>query len=398
MACLFYILYIMKYFSHLNSAAEMIRLYDGRQPFHLYSKDFFKQNKKYGSKDRKSIAHLCYCYFRIGHTLQDESIADRILYGLFLCSDTTTEALQSLKPEWNEQVGIPVKDKCKMFSLEYPALNLFPLLNELSDGIEREPFNLSHLQQPDLFIRIRPGYRDSAIKKLEESAIHYSMPAGDCIAIPNTTKIDAIFDMNKEVVVQDYSSQRISGFIQLTIENVKSSLQVWDCCAASGGKSILANDILKDIELTVSDIRASILINLKKRFAEAGINQYKSFIADLTKPGLQLKKENYQLIIADLPCSGSGTWGRTPEQLCYFDENTINEYSAIQKKIVANIIPCLEKKGYLLYITCSVFKKENEDMVKWLQSAYRLELIKMEILKGYTIKADTMFAALLIKK
>jgi 16S rRNA (cytosine967-C5)-methyltransferase len=385
----------MKYFSHLNSAVEIIRLYDGRQPFHLYSKDFFKQNKKYGSKDRKSIAHLCYCYFRMGKTLTDKPIADRIITGLFLCSDKTTEALQSLKPEWNKQLGMSVKDKCKMLSVEYSSLNLFPLLNELSDGIDQESFNLSHLQQPDLFIRIRPGYKDAVIKKLKQATIHYSMPAADCIAMANTTKIDAILEINKEVVIQDFSSQRVGELLSLVEEHSRSPIKVWDCCAASGGKSIMAKDILKDIELTVSDVRESILINLKKRFAEAGITQYKSFIANLTKPGLSLRKENSQLIIADLPCTGSGTWGRTPEQLCYFDEKSIDGYSLLQKKITATIIPCLQKNGCLLYITCSVFKKENEDMVKFLQEKYRLELIKMEILKGYTIKADTLFAALL---
>lgn len=52
--------------------------------------------------------------------------------------------------------------------------------------------------------------------------------------------------------------------------------------------------------------------------------------------------------------------------------------------------------GYLLYITCSVFKKENEDMVSFIQQQ-GFELVKMELLKGYDIKADSMFAALLRK-
>ena len=392
---MFYIPRVMKYFSHLNSAAEMIRLYDGKQPFHQFSKVFFSRNKKYGSKDRKSITHLCYCYFRMGQAMKDEPIADRIIAGLFLCAEKTNETLQSLKPEWNEQVDICIKEKCKMLSIEYPALNLFPLLNELSDGIDKESFNLSHLHQPDLFIRIRPGYKDSVINKLEASAINYSIPATDCIAMSNTTKIDAILTINKEAVIQDYSSQRVSELLSLTGAHSKFPIKVWDCCAASGGKSILAKDVLKDIELTVSDVRESIVVNLKKRFLEAGIDRYKSFIADISKPGTE---KMYQLIIADVPCTGSGTWGRTPEQLCYFDEKAIKEYSALQKKIVGNIIPCLEKKGCLLYITCSVFRKENEAMIQLLQEEYPLELVTMEVLKGYTMKADTMFAALLVKR
>jgi 16S rRNA (cytosine967-C5)-methyltransferase len=49
----------------------------------------------------------------------------------------------------------------------------------------------------------------------------------------------------------------------------------------------------------------------------------------------------------------------------------------------------------LVYITCSVYKAENEDIVTWLQEKQQLKLLKMENIKGYQQKADTMFAALL---
>ena len=71
------------------------------------------------------------------------------------------------------------------------------------------------------------------------------------------------------------------GFFNTAIEN--HSLAVWDCCAASGGKSILLTDILKQkIELTVSDIRETILKNLHQRFKSAGIINYESFVTDLS--------------------------------------------------------------------------------------------------------------------
>ena len=57
----------------------------------------------------------------------------------------------------------------------------------------------------------------------------------------------------------------------------------------------------------------------------------------------------------------------------------------------------LEPEGYLLYITCSVFKKENEEVVEFIKEKFNLHIIKMELLKGYDKKADTMFAALMKK-
>jgi 16S rRNA (cytosine967-C5)-methyltransferase len=147
----------------------------------------------------------------------------------------------------------------------------------------------------------------------------------------------------------------------------------------------------------VSDVRESILLNLKKRFAEAGISGYKNFVADLSTADYRLPATGYQLIIADLPCSGSGTWGRTPEYLRFFNKEQIVEYSALQKKIASNVITQLQPSGYLLYITCSVYKKENEDVVNFLNQNYNLEIIEMKLLKGFEQKADTMFAVLLRK-
>ena len=75
----------------------------------------------------------------------------------------------------------------------------------------------------------------------------------------------------------------------------------------------------------------------------------------------------------------------------------IETYSALQKAIVSNVINCLKPGGALLYITCSVFAKENEEIVNHLTGKYNLQLDKMELLKGYELKADTMFTALLRK-
>jgi 16S rRNA (cytosine967-C5)-methyltransferase len=66
----------------------------------------------------------------------------------------------------------------------------------------------------------------------------------------------------------------------------------------------------------------------------------------------------------------------------------------LQKKIIENIVPYVKPGGKLLYITCSVFKKENEDIAAYAEEKFKLILNRIEVLKGYEMKADTMFAAL----
>ncbi|MEI9947233.1 MAG: Fmu (Sun) domain-containing protein [Chitinophagaceae bacterium] len=388
----------MHFHSHLNSAVQILTAYGGEEPFASFLKKYFSANKKHGSKDRKYISHLCYCFFRLGKSLPDLPMEEKIVVALFLCSEKPNDFLKNLKPEWNEKADASIGEKLSI--LNYPLLikEIFPWKDELGDNIDHKKISESFLTQPDLFLRLRPGREKIVLLKLKNAGIKFNQTNHSCVALPNATKIENVIELNKEAVVQDQSSQRISEFIEiLKPETINHQLKIWDCCAASGGKSILVKDILSDIDLVVSDLRQSILINFKKRFEEAGIANYKSFITDLSLSSPVIPHSPFELIIADVPCTGSGTWGRTPEQLYFFNSREIERYSQLQKKIISNIIPHLLPGGYLSYITCSVFKKENEDIIEFIRQQTNLEIIKMENLIGYERKADTMFAALLRK-
>jgi len=383
----------MKHFSYLNSAAAIIENYNGSQPFHLFIKDFFRQYKKYGSKDRKQISHLCYCYYRLGEYARNKPVQQCICEALFLCSGTPNELLEAINPAWNNQVLLTIEEKCALLQIPPGSLNIFPSTGQLSNDIDIAAFNISHLVQPDTFIRIRPGQLQTVTDKLTQAKVYFKVLNPQCIQLPAATKLDELLHLNKEAVIQDYSSQQ-TGLLMELVAAAGAVHNVWDCCAASGGKSILAKDTLGNFHLTVSDIRPAILANLAKRFREANITNYNSLQADLTKPFTKNLPQNADLIIADAPCTGSGTWGRTPERLTWFDEKEIDSYSRLQQKIVSAVLPSLKQGGYFLYITCSVFKKENEDLAAFIMQNPGMQLIQKEILKGYPLKADTMFAAL----
>ncbi len=381
------------YHAHLEAAKKILSSYTGDEPFHLTLKTYFRNNKKHGGRDRKSIAALCYNFFRLGYAYKNLEPEKRILLGSLVA-----EKFISGKPEGNiddVKVDLKTAQETERFDINI-STDIFPFVKELSDGIDAAKFNSSFLFQPDTFLRIRPGAKVSVKEKLAKAEIAYAMPAEDCISVKNATKIEDILAIDKEVQVQDYNSQRTGDMIRF-IDKDGTIKSVWDCCAASGGKSIMAVDLLQNIELTVSDKRGNILDNLKSRFAKAGIKDFISFIADLSHQAVTDYDEKFDLVIADLPCTGSGTWSRTPEQLYYFKRDKIGEYSRLQKAISNNIIQSVRKGGYLLYITCSVFKKENEEVVEFLREKFNLKLVKMELLKGYEMKADSLFVALLQK-
>ena len=385
-----------RYHSYINSSKEILALYDGGEPFSIFIRKYFSQHKKFGSRDRKTISHLCYCFFRLGKWRQELDPEERILTGLFLCSNESNEILEQLKPGWNKFITGETRDKLPMIGEPIREQEIFPWINELSPELDTKAFIHSHLQQPDLFLRLRPGFENTVRKKLSDAGISFCFINEHCLALPNSTKLDEMIDLDKEAIVHDYNSQRIGEFLELADTGLnKRAYRIWDCCAGSGGKSLLLYDLNPSIHLTVSDIRESIIVNLKNRFQNAGVKKYKSFIADLSIPNFKPQTSDFELIICDAPCTGSGTWSRTPEQLYFFTEDKISKYQDLQKKILENACRAIRPGGYLLYSTCSVFKKENDEVVEWLKNNFQLRTIKTGLLKGYDKKADTLFAALL---
>lgn len=380
--------------NYIQMALALIERYDGATPLSAFLKQYYAQNKKHGSRDRKLISHLVYTYYRLGKYAATNQ-QQRLLIALFLSEPADSQWSVCLPEAWQQMMQASLGEKCSYLQTQNLTITpaaIFPWIEGLSEGIEKEAFVWQHLQQPDLFLRVRPGRMKKVVEALNTNTIAFEAD-GNCLRVANGTKIDQLLTINKDVVVQDRSSQQVSNLFSYFQE--ASIKKVWDCCAASGGKSILLIDTLPGIQLSVSDIRATILHNLRQRFAEAGIAQFQSFLADLSQP-LPVKQQ-YDAIICDVPCSGSGTWGRTPEQLSLFETTEINRYTQLQATIAGNTIPHLKQGGYLLYITCSVFAAENEMNVNKLAEQHSLKLVTHEVLTGYQHKADTMFAALLQK-
>jgi 16S rRNA (cytosine967-C5)-methyltransferase len=406
----------VKFDNQLRHATAIIDAYKGEMPLHAWLKSFFRDNKQMGSRDRKLLSSLVYGYHRLGHAIRSMPTDERIITALFLCGAVPGDFLQYFRDDWNERISLPLREKIAFFQsqpegADFRIADIFPWKDELSPGIDHEAFCLSFLRQPDLFLRIRPGYQQDVLTKLETVPHQFIPPF--TVRLPNGFNVEDHFTPDHEVVIQDYSSQLIASFFPappVPSANPRTELPLlasaassralfptsfWDACAASGGKSILAHDYYPDMSITVSDVRESILHNLKGRFHAAGIKKYEAFPADLTRevPPAAEAAATADLILADAPCTGSGTWGRAPEELCFFNPAKILRYSTMQQQILTHIAPNLAPGAWLIYSTCSVFKKENEDIAAFLRENFGLEQDKMENIKGYDLQADTMFAA-----
>lgn len=387
----------MRYANQLKTFLRILDEYPQDTPLTRFLPVFFRANKQMGSNDRKAAANFIYNYFRIGKAVAELIPSERLFVAEFLCNTSATPFLEELKPEYNSKIELSVDEKISFLNTEGVTFKLddvFPFNKHLSDGIDRAAFLKSYFIQPDLFIRIHPGKEGLVKSKLEGAEVKFDEISTHTLRLPNGTKLDHLFQgVASSFEVQDLSSQRAGGFFK-----AQKWDYWWDACAASGGKSLLLHHLEPSVKLLVSDVRESILENLDERFRNAGITKYQKKIIDLLQnPDPVLHDFAFDGIILDAPCTGSGTWGRSPEMISQFKEGRIHSFQNLQRLIIQNVIKYLKPGKPLIYITCSAFKEENEENVAFLQSEFGLKLEEQRVFKGYEDKADTMFAARLIK-
>ncbi len=385
----------MKAINQLKTFQRILDEYPAETPLSKFLPGFYRQNKQMGSTDRRIAGRLVYNYFRLGKASPGLPADERLFIAEFLCNTQLNSFLQHFKPEWAACIGFTMAEKLAMVKATHPEFDLntlFPWTAQLSAGVDKDAFLRSFFVQPDLFIRVYKGFENQVKAALATAEIIFKDEGNGCFSLPNGTRLDTLIPNQNWYEVQDHSSQQTAQLYKPQKWDAW-----WDACAASGGKSLLLHDLEPTVKLVVSDIRESILSNLDERFQQAGLTKYQKKLLDLTQNNdLLLHDYAFDGIILDAPCSGSGTWGRTPEMISQFDTHKIEFFQRLQQSIVRNVVKYLKPGKPLIYITCSAFKAENEDVVSFIVKELGLKLEEQKVLKGYENKADTMFAARLI--
>jgi 16S rRNA (cytosine967-C5)-methyltransferase len=358
--------------------------YNGELPLALFLKNYYRQYPILGGRDRKLLTAMAYSWYRCSKGIVtrggETTIEEKVKISLQICN---SDAFASL----------PQTDSISLNETSFSRDLLFPFDIPFSNGITKNEWLQSMQSQPDLFIRIRKD-KGKVISLLNEKNIPVNYITDTCIALPNGTKVDEILPA-ESYVVQDAASQKTGTFF-----HPKKNGLWYDCCAGAGGKSLLLKDMEPGVRLTVSDKRDSIIHNLQKRFRQYG---HVLPVAHITDAGnaAELNKilgnKQFDHIICDAPCSGSGTWARTPEQLYFFDPAVIEKYQALQRQIAINVLHYLKDGGSLIYITCSVFRAENEEIAAEIIKQTGLTIIESQLINGISIKADSMFIAVMGK-
>ena len=170
----------------------------------------------------------------------------------------------------------------------------------------------------------------------------------------NKKKISEIEGFNKGVWwVQDFSSM-----LPIYLSSELKFKKIIDLCSAPGGKAFQALSLQNDLILNDISKKRSIILkdNLKRLNFDSQVNNNNAL--DLPE------KENFDAVVLDSPCSGTGTIRRNPEILFKKKQPKISELIKIQRDLLNKATKLLKQNGILLYMVCSFLHDETKTIKK----------------------------------
>ncbi len=380
----------------------LVSEYTFDEPFSAYIKHYFRKYPVMGSRDRRETREWTYNLLRIGQNLKNYPLETRISVACFLEGNNSYPALEYLFKKYSKldigKINLSISEKLSIVKIIYPEFKtelIFQMQHLVSPLIEKEKLFLSILQKQKVWIRIRKNKISEVEAELKMLNIFYEQHADPTILsfVPEVGLEKTKAWENGFFEIQDISSQMTKKYFK-----PNAGENWWDACAGSGGKSLLLIEEERDITIFATDIRKNIVEKYRDRLTKSGFKTFKTRINDLSSSPLSTQLF-FDGVIADVPCTGSGTWGRSPEWLQKDLSKEVSEYYVpLQRKIVCNCLLSLNKDKPLIYITCSIFSQENEENIRYFADNLPVKVENYAYIEGFGLGADTLFAARIIKK
>ena len=237
-------------------------------------------------------------------------------------------------------------------AVDLPDWILAPWQKSLGDRADAVAQTLRERAPVWLRVNRRSGNRDQAIAALAQDGID---------AVPDDRLVTALRIVGNErklaqsrayrdglVELQDLSPQLACAALP-----VRSGDRVLDYCAGGGGKVLAIAGMADRLSLAAHDADPARMADLPARAARAGVDVQI----------LNTVRGRFDLVVADVPCTGTGTWRRTPDAKWRMTPEMLQRLVTTQSDILRQAAGFVVPGGNLAYMTCSVLTEENDDQI-----------------------------------
>ncbi len=194
-----------------------------------------------------------------------------------------------------------------------------------------------------------------------------------------------------------FTVQDASSMLAVAAAGISPGDRVLDVCAAPGGKTMLAAEYAgKNGGVEARDVSDFKVAQIEENVARMGLSNVAVKVWD-ARMADESAKEQADVVIADVPCSGLGVMGKKRDIKYRQKPEAMEEIVQLQKEIMRNVVSYVKKGGVLLYSTCTINRAENEEMAEWICKEFAFEKESMTQLLPGVHDTDGFFFARLRK-
>lgn len=336
----------------------LLKVLQDQYPADNIIKEYMRARKYIGSKDRKFITNTVWDIIRHRSRLEfDCGCCEPRMLLLTYLKDEDFDIVADGSP-----YGLKALEKIEKEKLAHLNQDVYPeyiekecpkwLYEKINDAALVEALNTTAPAD----IRANFVSREDAKNKLQKEGLFFSFTPYSPYGLRSAERINlqnCIAYQNGEIEVQDEASQ-----LGAILCDVRADLKIIDYCCGGGGKSMLLGMILNNKgTIFAHDKNAKRMDGLKNRAERLGIKNIQ--IIEALKPA-----DLYDRFVVDAPCSGSGTWRRSPDAKYRLTPKQLKGIEMAQAEILDTATEHLTPNGRIIYMTCSVLPEENEGRIE----------------------------------
>lgn len=323
---------------------------------------YVRERKYIGSKDRRFITETVWKIIRNRRKLvfdagsneprrvlltylQDEDF-DLLCGGEYGLAPLSKEEKEWLKRRNEEVYPAAVEAECPDWLFDkVKDIHLLKALNEPASA--------------DL--RLNKGSRARVIEQLQGEGLYFVPTPYSPIGIRSAERVNlnnCVAYKEGVIEVQDEASQ-----LAAILADVRPEHKIIDYCCGAGGKSLTMAFLMnRQGKIQIHDINRSRLEAVKERAVRLDVKNLEIIE--------EVGDRDYDRFVVDAPCSGTGTWRRSPDAKYRLTPETLKELNKTQVELLEKAFNHIRRGGRVVYITCSILRDENEDIIEAFLSCH----------------------------